>query len=108
MQIIIEISDKSIELLKRIKEHKGWVEFKDAQFDSLEEYKQTDAFKAGIDTEQRFFNRNFCEQKDLKELICAQFIEHNMDSWTLTYVLTDLGKKVLDNLEHGQLTINYN
>ncbi len=107
MQIILEISDKAIDILKQIKKA-GQAEFRDSQYESLEAYKESYGFKQGINTEKHYWTRNFCQLKDLKELECAGFIEHNLDSWHITFVVTELGDKVLNSLESGKVTINYN
>lgn len=107
MLIQIEISDKSIELLKLIK--KAHVaEYLDTEYESLAEFKESQSFKNGYLTEKYFINRNFSDLKDLNELIATKLIEHYGQPWETCYAVSELGNKVLENLETGILKINYN
>lgn len=107
MLIQIEISDKSIELLKRIK-NAEIIEFLDTEYDSLEEFKQSYAFKNNHLNEKDFKSRNFCDLKDLNELIACKLIQNTGNSWETLYEVSKLGNQVLENLSKGVLTINYN
>lgn len=99
MKIEFEISDKSFEILKDIGK-KGAAEFRDYKYDSFEEFKLFDEFKegeSGIGTEKWFKNRNFCDKKDIEELIKYNLVDggNEMD-WHVTYYVSDFGKQILE------------
>ena len=91
--IQFEIPDKSFELLKKIKE-KGAAEFRDSEFDSLEQFKAS--IQTTLEEEERFKRRNFCDLADLQPLIEHDLIDTNGMSWHLTYIVTDFGKEILE------------
>jgi hypothetical protein len=91
MKLCFSISYQSYHLLKEI-EKVGCAEFRDYEYDSLEE------FKSGLRTEEWFKARNFCDYKDLTELIENNLIDHGDGmSWHLTYYVSEFGKKILKN-----------
>lgn len=98
MIIEFEISDKSFEVLKDI--HKaGIAEFRDNNFYSLEEFKKSNKFVSeGTDmcTEAWFKRRNFCDRKDLDDLFENGLIDDDGESWHITYVVTERGKKIIE------------
>jgi len=97
MKIEFEISDKSFELLKAI-EKEGQVEFRDSEYESLEEFKKSKEFnseESGFRTEKWFKNRNFCDLKDLYELREHDLIDLNYMSWHQTYLVTERGKEII-------------
>ncbi len=98
MIIEFEISDKSFEVLKDI--HKaGMAEFRDNNFYSLEEFKKSKKFVSeGTDmcTEAWFKRRNFCDQKDIEDLIAYDLIDIEENAWHPTYIVTERGKQILE------------
>lgn len=92
--MIIEISEKSFELLKKINDN-GHAEFRDSEFESLEEF--SGSLNGGGTPEEieQFERRNFCDLKDLSELIDNDLIDINDMSWHLTYKITEKGQKML-------------
>ena len=71
MKIEIEISDKAFELLKAIDKN-GCAEFRDSEYDSFEQFKQSKEYLTpapnGFRDEHWFRGRNFCDLKDLEDL----------------------------------------
>lgn len=97
MIIQFEISDKAFEILKDIDEA-GSAEFRDSEFDSLESFKNSKCFNPeieGFQTEKWFKARNFCDLKDIEDLVNRNLIDSDSMSWHITYVVTDFGKEVL-------------
>lgn len=97
MIIQFEISDKSFEILKDI-DKAGSAEFRDSEYDSLEEFKKSKYFNKadeGFQTERWFKRRNFCDHKDLQELLNRGLIDSDGMSWHMTYVVTEFGKEIL-------------
>lgn len=98
MIIEFEISDKSFEVLKDI--HKaGYAEFRDSRYESLEEFKNSEDFVSegeGMHTESWFKRRNFCDRKDLNDLLENGLIDDDGESWHMTYIVTDRGKKIIE------------
>lgn len=98
MIIEFEISDKSFEVLKDI--HKaGYAEFRESRYESLEEFKKSDDFVSegeGMNTESWFKRRNFCDRKDLNDLLENGLIDDDEMSWHMTYVVTERGKQILE------------
>jgi hypothetical protein len=97
MKIEFEISDKSFELLKEI-EKAGAAEFRDYEYKSLEDFKKSSGFssdEAGFMTERWFKARNFCDAKDLEELIAYDLIDTHESAWHPTWVVSQLGKEIL-------------
>ena len=94
MKLCFSISYQSYHQLKEI-EKAGYAEFRDNQYDSLEEFKNSEEFKSGLRTEEWFKIRNFCDLKDLSELIEYNLIETDGMSWHMTYAVSEFGKKIL-------------
>ena len=97
MIIQFEISDKSFEILKDI-DKSGTAEFRDSEYESFEHFKKSKNFNTEdeqIKEEKLFKERNFCDHKDLKELINCKLID--CISWHTTYMVTDFGKEILSN-----------
>ena len=98
MKLCFSISYQSYHLLKEI-EKAGYAEFRDNEYNSLEEFKNSEEFKSGKRTEEWFKDRNFCDYKDLTELIENNLIDHGDGmSWHLTYYVSEFGKKILKNV----------
>ena len=95
INLSFEISKDSFELLKKINE-KGYAEYRDIEWDTLDDFKKSEVFISGKRTEEWFLNRNFNGTGYLmKELLFYGLIEHDIDSWHLTYVLTNFGKEII-------------
>lgn len=96
----ITITEKSFELLKQI-EKAGGAEFRDSEYESLEQFKKSNFFNTPIirdliRDEEWFKRRNFCDLCDLEELIQNNFIDIGDGmAWNLTYEVSELGKKML-------------
>lgn len=95
--LTIEISEKSFELLKQLEDGKG-AEFRDYEYDSLEEWKEKEQwFKDGIKTEDYFKARNFCDMIDFEELIENDLVDDGDGmAWHRTYYISEKGKKMLE------------
>lgn len=100
LTLTIEISDKSFELLKRLEKEK-FAEFRDIEFDSVEEFKKSTLFKTDtvgkVRDEEWFYRRNFCDLKDMDELVENDLVDDgNGMAWHRTYYITDKGKLMLE------------
>jgi hypothetical protein len=92
-----QISDEAFELLKQIKQEWG-AEYRDFDYKTLDEFKQSNDFKRGILTESQFLNRNFNGTFYLiLELQKYNLVEIDDNSYHSTYILTDFGKEILKN-----------
>lgn len=98
-KITFEISDDAFDFLLLLKE-KGFAEYRDSEFDTLEDFKNSSPFKNGLRNEEWFLSRNFngtfYRTHEPYEL---GLIELNDMSWYLTFKLSELGKKVLENFD---------
>lgn len=106
MKIFFEISDESIELLKRIKSE-GGAEFRDSEYNNVEEFKKDSMYGTSLGEDKTrdeayFFRRNFCNQDELKQLVKYNFIDCDGMSWNLTYTITDIGEEVLEQLKNSE------
>jgi hypothetical protein len=98
MEIKFEISDKSFELLKEI-EKAGEAEFRDSEYKSLEDFKKSSEFsseESGFRTEKWFKARNFCDLKDMEELIAHDLVDIHGMAWHQTWVVSPFGKEILE------------
>ena len=92
--ITFQISDEAFELLTKI--GSGGAEYRDTEYNTLEDFKNSNEYKIGLRTEEWFLNRNFGGTYHLiHELSRYGLVESDGMSWNLTYVLTDLGKQAL-------------
>ena len=93
-----QISEEAFELLKSINNRAA--EYRDTEFSTLEEFKQSDRFKNGMSTEEWFLNRNYGGTYHIiDELTYYGLVECDGESWHITYVTTFLGKEVLKSNE---------
>jgi len=111
LKIVYEIPDEAIELLKKIKASGGSAEFRDSEFLNVQEFKESSNYgtfyaEGKKRDEDWFFKRNFCNQHELSPLINYNLIDCDIMCWNLTYVITDIGEKILENLDTNQTTIN--
>jgi hypothetical protein len=90
-----EISDEAFALLERINELGGH-EYRDTEFNTIEEFRLSKSFIEGSHTEQWFMDRNSNGTYYLiDELFEANLVDCDTDCWHSTYVVTDFGEKVL-------------
>lgn len=105
MILEFEISDASFEYLLKI-EKAGYAEFRDNEFDSLEDFKKSKLFLEGIRNEDWFISRNFCDYKDIQELSEYGLIDDgDRDAWHLTYYVSKFGKEVLSKKRQRNLKL---
>jgi len=89
------LSDEAFELLKTI-EKQGYVEYRDAEYDTLEDFLNSDLSKNEIRTAEWFLSRNANGTYYLiPELYKYNLIEDDDMSWHLTYRLSNLGAEIL-------------
>lgn len=95
--LIIEISEKSFELLKQLEDGKG-AEFRDSKFDSFEDYKNRFVDNSLTEKdERRFYERNFCDLKDMNELIENDLVDDGDGmAWHRTHYISEKGKQMLE------------
>ena len=94
-KLSFEVNEDSFNLLKKISE-KGCAEYRDHEWDTLEDFKKSDKFLNGVRTEEWFLERNFGGTAYLlDDLIKYGLIESDGESWHLTYIVTEFGKEVL-------------
>jgi predicted CopG family antitoxin len=94
--LTFNISDESYELLIKIKKE-GYAEYRDKQFETLEDFIKSEAHKEHNKTVEWFLSRNFDGTlKHIPELLKHGLIHFDDLCWNDTYVLTILGKKVTE------------
>jgi hypothetical protein len=97
IKLSFEVNEDSFNLLKTIDEI-GSAEYRDHEWDTLEDFKKSDVFLNGTRTEEWFLERNFGGTYYLiDDLIGHGLVESDGESWHLTYVVTNLGRTVLNN-----------
>lgn len=105
MILEFEISDKSFESLLKIEKAK-YAEFRDNEFDSLEDFKKSKLFSDGTRNENWFRARNFCDRKDIDELLKFGLIDDgDGNTWHPTYYVSDFGKEVLSKKRQRSLKL---
>lgn len=91
-----KISEKAWELLLSLDGDYKYAEYRDTEYDTLEDFKSSDEFKEGRRTEEWFLNRNHNGTLSLMwELDAHGLVEKNYDAWHMTYVISNLGKEVI-------------
>jgi hypothetical protein len=96
--ITFQISNEAFELLQKI--GNGTAEYRDTEYNTLEDFKNSDKYKTGLRTEEWFLNRNFNGTYHLiDELSSYGLVDSDRMSWHLTYILTDLGKQALKQIK---------
>lgn len=89
------ISDKAYELLKKINDS-GNAEYRDTQYESLEDFENSQEFKSGFMTTDSFLRRNFGGTYYLiAELDLFGLIQLDDMCWHTTYVISDFGKHII-------------
>ena len=97
IKLSFEVNEDSFNLLKTISKM-GFAEYRDHEWDTLEDFKKSDVFLNGTRTEEWFLERNFGGTYYLiDDLIEHGLVEIDVESWHLTYFVTNLGKTVLIN-----------
>lgn len=104
MILEFEISDKSFESLLKIEKVK-YAEFRDNGFDSLEDFKKSKLFLDGTKDENWFKSRNFCDRKDIDELLKFGLIYGDCNAWHPTYYVSEFGKEVLSKKRQRSLKL---
>lgn len=107
MKIIIEydLNEKEIELLRLFNKEK-FIEYRDSQFYTFQEFKNKSTFYEcqGKNTPDEDWLAYFNERngngtlKEAERLRDLSLIDIDDDAWHLTYKLTEIGKKVLEQL----------
>ena len=99
MKFEIEISDAAFKLLKDI-EKKGHAEYRDTEYRTLEDFKNSEEYKSGSRTIEWFESRNFFGTYYLiPELTRYNLVDNDFDAWHLTYEITDIGKEMIGKNE---------
>ena len=98
IKIEFEISDAAFELLKRLEKVYS-LEYRDPEYKSLDDYRKYKTL-TGItpdnSDEERFLKRNSGGTFYLmEELLGHDLVDFESKSWHQTFILSDLGKKVL-------------
>ena len=97
IKLSFEVNEDSFILLKTISKM-GFAEYRDHEWDTLEDFKKSDVFLNGTRTEEWFLERNFGGTYYLiDDLFEHGLVESDVESWHLTYFVTNLGKTVLNN-----------
>lgn len=89
-----EISEAAFNLLKEI-EKAGYAEYRDTEFETLEEFQTLNDSK--LISDDSFLVRNFGGTYYLvDDLIKFNLIECDSMSWHTTFVVTEIGKQVIE------------
>ena len=97
INLSFEVNEDSFNLLKTIDEI-GFAQYRDHEWDTIEDFKKSDVFLDGKRTEEWFLERNFGGTYYLiDDLFEHGLVESDGESWHLTYFVTNLGKTVLNN-----------
>lgn len=93
--IEIELSDAAFELLKGIG-REGYAEYRDTEYNTLEDFQDSVAAITSAKTDQWFLNRNSNGTYHLIPELCNNhLIESDDMAWHSTYRLSNFGKKLL-------------
>lgn len=100
---VIDISQPAVDLLAKLKD-KGYLEYRD-NHDTYEEYVEV-ITSHGLETkltQEQYDRRNEGSSRKLAhELEAADLVKPDYDAWHETYVITDLGKEVLEMIKEQQ------
>ena len=92
--LTFQISDEAYELLCKI--GNGGAQYRDSEYERVEDFLNSDIFKNGIRTEEYFLNRNFGGTFYLiDELLKYGLVKSDGQSWHLTFILTSFGKEII-------------
>ena len=93
-----QITEEAFNLLKEIN-NKGYAEYRDSEHLTLEDFKKSDDYNILLRTEEWFLSRNFNGTLNLiYELSKYGLIESDGESWHTTYIVSDFGKEILNNI----------
>jgi len=96
-KLSFQITDEAFNLLKEIN-NKGYAEYRDTEYKTLEEFKKSDDYNVLLRNEECFLSRNFNGTLNLiYELSKYGLIESDGESWHTTYIVSDFGKEILNN-----------
>ena len=94
--LTFQISDEAYNLLSEIEKART-VEYRDTEYQTLEQFKTSFEYKNGLRTEESFLNRNFGGTYHLiHELYNNDLVELVVDAWHQTYFVSSLGKQILN------------
>jgi hypothetical protein len=94
-QLTFQISEDAFNLLKKIGDQ-GAAEYRDTEYQTLYDFKNSDEYKTEKRTEEWFLNRNYGGTLHLiYELYNYGLVGPDFDSWHLTYILTPFGKEMI-------------
>lgn len=89
-----EVSEEAYELLCKIGIKPA--EYRDSQYNTVEEFLESEDYKRGVKTKEWFLARNFGGTLYLiDELLIYGLVESDCDSWHLTYNITYFGKEII-------------
>ena len=95
MEITIKLNQEEIALLKKCLE-KGYLEYRDSEFSTVEEFQKSEIFQP----QSWYLIRNENGTLSLaEELAKVGFLQTDDLAWHLTYIITEKGKKVLEDEE---------
>lgn len=93
--LTFRISDKAFELLNKIHDS-GSAEYRDTQYESLEDFTNSAEFVNGFMSIDSFLKRNFNGTYYLiTELLLFGLVDIDDMCWHTTYVITDFGKHII-------------
>jgi hypothetical protein len=91
-----EISDEAWQLLLSLNGKNRYAEYRDPEYASLSEFKDSEEFNNGRRTEEWFLDRNHGGTYGLiMELNIHKLVDNDYDAWHQTYVISELGKTVI-------------
>jgi hypothetical protein len=97
VKLSFEISKPAFDLLNKISKDVQ-AEYRDTEFGTLEDFKNSSLFQEGRRTEEWFLNRNYFGTYHLiDELSNCGLVEVNTDAWHVTFIVSEFGKQILDN-----------
>jgi hypothetical protein len=80
------------------KNRKWGSEYRDTNFSSLEEFKESDIYKNGVKSEEHFLTRNYGGTYYLiDELSKYNLVDCDGESWHITYIVTEFGKEIINS-----------
>jgi hypothetical protein len=93
--LTFRISDKAFELLCQIHDSYS-AEYRDTQYESLDDFTNSEECKNGFMSTDSFLKRNFNGTYYLiPELLLFGLVDMDDMCWHTTYVITDFGKHLL-------------
>lgn len=97
--LTFQISDDAYNLLLKI-DKEGYAEYRDTEYNTVEDFINSDEHKVQERSIDWFMSRNFDGTlQHIPELLKLGLVKFDDMSWHDTYVLTILGKQVLKNVE---------